>query len=401
MTLRHNAQVSSSRKVFAILSAAVLAGCASHPRQPRAQVPDWESQDVGSAPRQSRPIPAPTRIASPAPPAKPTILQQGPSAETWVSLNRWSRAKGFKEPCRLDGHGCLPHPSYSINTSNGVLVLRTGSQSAFWDGLELRLGFAPQLIDDQPFVHALDLKKTIEPLIGGAGMSFLKPGPVIVIDPGHGGENPGTRSVLGNRYEKEFTLDWARRLEGLLITNGWQVFLTRTNDTDLSLSNRVAFAQEHKAGLFLSLHFNSAGAKEDQEGLETYCLTPSGMPSTVTRGFGDDLALGFPNNIFDEENLQFAFRVHRALLQTNGFRDRGVRHARFLGVLRWQERPAILVEGGYLSNPREARLIADPAYRQKLAEAVAGALCENPGASRQRSEVRSQKPEGRPTAPLL
>jgi N-acetylmuramoyl-L-alanine amidase len=81
-----------------------------------------------------------------------------------------------------------------------------------------------------------------------------------------------------------------------------------------------------------------------------------------------------PNNAFDIENLQLALSVHRALLEVNGHHDRGVRRARFPAVLRGQDRPAILIEGGYLSNPREARLIADPAYRQRLAEAVAGAL---------------------------
>src|SRR5258705_6482541 len=116
-------------------------------------------------------------------------------------------------------------------------------------------------------------------------MGFLKASPVIVIDPGHGGENPGTKSVLGNRYEKEFTLDCARRLETLLATNGWRVFFTRTNDTDLSLSNRVPFAHEHKAGLFLSLHFNSSAPKDDQAGFATYCLTPAALPSTVTLAF--------------------------------------------------------------------------------------------------------------------
>ena len=365
--------VLTSGKAFAVLFVLALTGCASSPRRAGKQVPDWESEDIASATRRQppKPLPTPVKVAE----SFPTVVTPyKPAPETWVSLNRWCKARGFREPYRLDSHVGILLPAYALKTSNGVFGLRAGSQSAFWDGSEFRLGFAPQLIDDQPFVHALDLKKTIEPLIDGAGMGFLKTSPVIVIDPGHGGENPGTKSVLGNRYEKEFTLDWALRLEALLATNGWQVFLTRTNDTDLSLSNRVAFAHEHKAGLFLSLHFNSSAPKEDQAGLETYCLTPAGMPSTVTRGFADDLASGFPNNTFDEQNLQFAFRVHRALLQANGFLDRGVRHARFLGVLRWQQRPAILVEGGYLSNPREARLIADPAYRQKLAEAVAGAL---------------------------
>jgi len=194
------------------------------------------------------------------------------------------------------------------------------------------------------------------------------------LDPGHGGQDAGAKSALSRSWEKQFTLDWAQRLQVLLVTNGWQVYLTRTDDREIPLSNRVAFAEERKADLFLSLHFNSAGADFAQAGLETYCLTPAGMPSALTRGYGDDPRLAFPNNAFDAQNLQLAFSVHRNLLQVNGQLDRGVRRARFLGVLRNQQRPAILIEGGYLSNKQEARLISEPAYRQKLAEAVARGL---------------------------
>jgi N-acetylmuramoyl-L-alanine amidase len=296
-------------------------------------------------------------------------------------------------PCPL---AAAPSPGYELSTTNGVFVLRVGSQVAHWDGLELRMAFAPQILDGQPCVHVLDLKKTLQPLVLGAPMNLLKTNLTIIIDPGHGGMDSGASSVLGYRYEKEFTLDWARRLGALLATNGWRVFLTRTSDRDLSVSNRIAFAEAHQAGIFVSLHFNSSAPNDQQAGLETYCLTPAGMPSTVTRGYGDDLGMAFPNNAFDPQNLQLALRVHRALLQANGRHDRGVRRARFLGVLRGQHCPAVLVEGGYLSNPQEARRIADPAYRQKLAEAVAQAFAEKPelaagqapNAVSQRAEIR-------------
>jgi hypothetical protein len=126
--------------------------------------------------------------------------------------------------------------------------------------------------------------------------------------------------------------------------------------------------------LFLSLHFNSAAPNESEAGLETYCLTPAGLPSNLTRGVGEETATAFPNNAFDAQNLWLALSIQRALLQVNGHNDRGVRRARFPGVLRNQERPAVLIEGGYLSNPTEARRISDPSYRQKLAEALARAL---------------------------
>ena len=81
-----------------------------------------------------------------------------------------------------------------------------------------------------------------------------------------------------------------------------------------------------------------------------------------------------PNNAFDEQNVQLASRIHGALLRSTGTTDRGVRRARFMAVLRGQHRPAVLIEGGYLSNPAEARRIASPDYRQELAEGVAKAL---------------------------
>jgi N-acetylmuramoyl-L-alanine amidase len=354
----------------------LLGGCATDQHGKRVQSPRWENEDKATAwvtpPSAATPV-APVAPPTPAPIPAPPVISAATNqpAETWVSLGRWCGANGLAAPCPL---AAAPAPSYALTTTNGIFVLRAGSQVALWDGLEVRLAFGPQIMDGQPRVHTLDLKKTIQPLVLGTHVNFLRTNLTIVIDPGHGGQDSGTSSVLGYGSEKQFTLDWARRLGALLATNGWQVFLTRTNDTDLSLPNRIAFAEAHKAGVFLSLHFNSSAPNDQQVGLETYCLTPTGMPSTLTRGFGDDLGLAFPNNEFDAQNLQFALRVHRGLLQVNGRHDRGVRRARFLGVLRWQHCPAILVEGGYLSNPQEARRIADPAYRQKLAEAVAQAL---------------------------
>ena len=365
--------VQSARGLTAVifcLLAVVLAGCATGPKENTAQAPNWEEEGVVTTPIAVEvPVPPPAPAPVVAPPAPAASSNQ--PAETWVPLSRWCQANDLPAPCLV---GPAPMPAYALSMTGGVFVLRVGSLVAHWDGLEVRLGFAPQIINGQPCVHTLDLKKTLEPLAGGSCLSLLKTNPTIVIDPGHGGQDSGTSSVLRYQHEKDFTLDWARRLGALLATNGWQVFLTRNYDTDLSVSNRVVFAEAHKADVFLSLHFNSSAPNDQQSGLETYCLTPTGMPSTVTRGYNDDAALVFPNNAFDAQNLQFASLVHRALLQINGRHDRGLRRARYLGVLRGQNRPAILVEGGYLSNPHEARLIADPAYRQRLAEAVAKAL---------------------------
>jgi N-acetylmuramoyl-L-alanine amidase len=315
------------------------------------------------APKSVPPVAAPPVTARPTPPPPTPAL-------TWVPLSHWAAQHKIGAPHLLSD---LPMTTYALGSPSGVLVMGIGSLAASWNGIQISLGFEPQLIDGEIFLHELDLQKNLEPLLCDPPLK-LGTNRVVVIDPGHGGLNTGTRSVVDGRFEKELTLDWAKRLATLLATNGWEVHLTRTRDVDVSLAERVALAGAEHADLFISLHFNSGGTGNKQAGLETYCLTPAGMPSTLTRGFEDNWSEDLPDNAFDEQNLQLALRVHRALLRGTGAEDRGVRRARFIGVLRGQKCPAILIEGGYLSNPAEARLIESSEYRQKLAEAIAGAL---------------------------
>ncbi len=362
-------------------AAILLAGCATTPTPPEetieptpmsegASLLNWSSTNVvqrSSTFEANQAVePFPQEIFSNVAPPKPT----NPTVTTWTSLNGWTAEHKIGKPHWLSD---LPVSSYVVGSANGVMIFEIGSRDATWNGAEINLGFEPQFIDGEIFLYGLDLQKNFAPLMCEPPLTFSA-NRIIVIDPGHGGSNTGTHSVLDGRFEKEFTLDWAKRLAPLLASNGWQVFLTRTNDTTVSLADRVAFAEAHHADLFVSLHFNSAAPDEKQAGLETYCLTPTGMPSSLTRGYEDNWSENLPNNAFDTQNLQLAMKLHRALLHATGIEDRGVRRARFIGVLRGQKRPAILIEAGYLSNPREARLIEDPAYRQKLAETVAAAL---------------------------
>ena len=341
-----------------------LAGCATTTTHaPKNRPPDL---DLRPNTPPVRPAPAPKIVPKPTPkPAPPTFTV--PTA-TWIPLERWVEENHVGRIINL--HSSIA-PTFSLITPTGSFVLRVGSRLAQWSGLELRLGFAPQLIGDKPCIHTLDLQKNLLPLLSPSVAPL--PGPrVIVLDPGHGGKDSGSRSATG-KLEKDYTLDWARRLQPLLEAVGWRVFLTRTNDTDLTLSNRVEFADACHADLFLSLHFN-ATTGNGHAGIETYCITPTGMPSNVTRDYEDNAALVFPNNHFDTQNLQLAMRLHREIVAATGGQDRGVRHARYLTVVRGQNRPAVLVEGGYLSNAEEAKLIESPEHRQKLAEAIAKAL---------------------------
>ena len=353
----------------------------------------WVNTNVVQNPFGPQPVKLMAPVAPPNAPSAPVEEWQPPPAPrqapvkpvtTWVSLDNWAAQHGVGKPHLLSN---LPVTTYAVGSSNGVMVLAIGSREAAWNGIEIHLGFGPQIIDGQIFLYGPDLQKNLEPLLCDPPLVLPRTDGIIVIDPGHGGMNSGTHSILDGRFEKEFTLDWALRLAPLLAQEGWQVFLTHTNDVDDSLSNRVAFAEAHHANLFMSLHFNSLAPDKSPSGIETYCVTPTGMPSTMTRGYGDYWSDNFPNNAFDAQNLQLAVRLQGTLLRATGMEDRGVCRARFIGVLHGQYRPAVLIEAGFLSNPGDARQIETPAFRQKLAQAVADALRPEPEIGGQKSEA--------------
>jgi N-acetylmuramoyl-L-alanine amidase len=265
--------------------------------------------------------------------------------------------------------------TYSLATPGGQAIFQPGSQCVRWEGVNIWLGFAPRYLQGQPHVHAMDMHKTLDPLLAPTPPPTA--GRVIVVDPGHGGADGGTQ---GNKQqiEKHLAMDWALRLRPLLQSNGWVVHLTRTNDSDVSLSNRVAQADCVAASLFLSLHFNGLSTDARHSGIEVFCTTPRGLPSSVKRNGEDNLEADFPNNGFDPQNLRYAVRLQRELVAATQAADGGVRRARFMAVLRGQSRPAVLIEGGFLSNPQEAQRVASPAYRQTLATAVARAVGRPP-----------------------
>ena len=356
----------------------VISGCKTTPRAPTPLGTVFLTNNFEVAP----PAPlttTPTEHMEPTittvPPPAPTSVATSSSWPTnwinvWVPLEAWGKYNGLEKFTVLKSN---PHPIYQFSTSRGAVALKIGTRIASCFGFEFWLGYAPQLVKGIPYVHWLDARKVLQPLLHSRRLGYHT-NRVIVLDPGHGGLDSGTRSIFNSKYEKEYTLDWALRLSQILEARGWKVVLTRTNDRDIALSERVAIADRANADFFLSLHFNSAFPNRDLIGIETYCLTPTGMPSSLLRSQDDDLQQNFPNNAFDEQNLQIAIQLHGALMQVAESSDRGVKHARFMGVLRGQNRPAVLIEGGYLSNPREARKIETAEYRQKLAEGVADGL---------------------------
>ncbi len=327
---------------------------------PQELVPVVGLDDVGA-----RPVPA--RLLTNAPPSPRP--RGGSFGRGWIPVQAWINHAGLGPLERIAAGGAT---AFRVPTRNGWARLTVGTRVAQWNGAVLWLGFAPQMIGGEPHIHALDAEKTLMPL-AETGAVFSLPRRTIVLDPGHGGADAGTRDAQ-NRFEKDFALDWALRAERWLTNAGWRVFLTRRSDVEMSLPERTAFADRVQADLFISLHFNSTFPQTQASGIETFCLTPTGMASTLARGFVDDERAVFPNNSFDAANTAWAYRIHRSLVATTQAQDDGVKRARFMGVLRYQNRPAVLVEGGFLSNASDAANINSGEYRETLARALAEGL---------------------------
>ncbi len=206
----------------------------------------------------------------------------------------------------------------------------------------------------------------------------------IVIDPGHGGE-PGASAESG-LTEKEITLDVALRLQRHLKQSSFEVLLTRDGDRRVSLDQRVAFANERKADLFLSIHVNSM-EPHTIRALETYYVGPSDDPATLKLASREnkdsEFSLADYKKILEkiyvdarrDESHGFARAVQselfRALKKTNpDLENRGVRTAPFV-VLIGTQMPAILVEVACLSNEEEVQLLTKPDYRENIAVALA------------------------------
>jgi N-acetylmuramoyl-L-alanine amidase len=206
----------------------------------------------------------------------------------------------------------------------------------------------------------------------------------IVIDPGHGGHDPGTKKR--GLAESELVLDVAKRLEALLLREpGVEVVLTRRTDQFVPLEERTAIANRENADLFLSIHANSS-RNTKAGGVETYFLNFASNPDAEAVAARENSASGrtmhhLPdivkaitlNNKLDESR-DFATLVQRAMVETlakshRGVRDRGVKQAPFV-VLIGAGMPSVLAEISFMTNAQEGKLLKSGAYRQRIAEAL-------------------------------
>lgn len=231
-----------------------------------------------------------------------------------------------------------------------------------FNGIKINYLFVPVFSDNQALVSEKDFNFVLEPLFRSYSIpkQSLK---TILIDPGHGGEDPG---AVGKKYkEKDITLQIAKKLRTALLKKGYKVYLTRDKDTSLSLDSRSAKCHAVGADLFISIHCN-ATAKKTITGIETFCLTPEGAPSTSDSKPGQKKENG---NAFNKNNFFLAYQIHLGMLASARSLDRSVRHARF-AVLRKSPCPSVLVEVGFLSNSWEENRIAGDDYQGKVVSGI-------------------------------
>jgi len=210
----------------------------------------------------------------------------------------------------------------------------------------------------------------------------------IVIDPGHGGHDPGAKGF--GTTEAEIVLDVALRLEKLLKkVSGIDVVLTRREDEYIALQERTAIANREGADLFLSIHVN-ASTTASARGLETYYLNFASNLSAASVAARENAASGqamgaLPdfvkaialNNKLDESR-DFATFVQHAMMDkakesNKTVKDLGVKQAPFV-VLIGAAMPSVLAEISFVTNSQEAKLLKSTAYRQKIAEGLFNAV---------------------------
>ncbi|MCK6438746.1 MAG: N-acetylmuramoyl-L-alanine amidase [Planctomycetes bacterium] len=210
----------------------------------------------------------------------------------------------------------------------------------------------PAAVLNQPSIESIIPADDTPPAAPQATGSLK--GMTIVVDPGHGGKDPGAIGITGV-YEKVIAMAVSNRVADLLKQQGATIIMTRTdNDTYPTLSDRYELANTKHADLFISIHANSC-EKPDINGVETY------FHNAGARG---------------DASERLARSVQSAMLTASGAEDRGVRSANFQ-VIKNTTMPAVLVELGYMSNMAEATKLAKKDYQETLAQAIVKGVLAN------------------------
>jgi N-acetylmuramoyl-L-alanine amidase len=286
----------------------------------------------------------------------------------WVSVSSLARVRGLHVDGGEDGRLTLAGDA-------SVVEFERDGRRASIQGVQVWLQFPTARVRRRWSMRREDAERLVDPILAPAPHLVGRGAHVVVLDPGHGGEDGGAVSAAG-AAEKDLLLDLARRLRLRLTAMGFRVVLTRSDDRAMDLDARAAAAARANADLFVSLHLNAA---EDPAagGVETYILSRSGGPSTNGRDADrPGPRARYPSaaaNAYDGAGAILGFHLQRRLVDMTGQPDRGLRQARF-AVLKLAPCPAALVECAFLSNEADAQRLQVDVFQEKICAAIAAGI---------------------------
>ncbi len=253
--------------------------------------------------------------------------------------------------------GCV-----SYGAGNRIVSVRPSHQDFYVNNYRYILSYPVRELGGSLMISTIDMKKLVDPVLRPRFSKTMGTVTTVVIDAGHGGHDAG--AVSSYAREKDCNLAVARMLKSKLEKQGFKVVMTRDGDYFLTLKQRVDIANATPNSIFVSIHHNSG--RHAAEGIETFTLAPQGTtsPFARTRRYAE-----LCGNDQDSENIALATAVHSRAIRSTKAVDRGIQRARF-SVLCTIQRPAILFEGGFVSNASEGRKISSTAYREKLADSI-------------------------------
>ncbi len=253
------------------------------------------------------------------------------------------------------------------DTADHPLEFVSGSREAIINGARSWLCFPVIDHDGKSLVSRTDLAKTIEPLVRPHRVPNVGKVQTVVLDAGHGGHDKGQVSRYGP--EKDFALDVARKLRPILQAKGLRVIMTREGDYFVPLEVRAKIANAARNSIFVSIHFNATNDDPNATGFEIFSFTPRGAPSTSDGSVTASSVNMQPGSSVDAQSLALSACIYHSVLGQLREYDRGIKRARF-AVLRLTKVPAVLIEGGFLTERGESKLISNKDWRGKLAGAI-------------------------------
>ena len=282
-----------------------------------------------------------------------------------------------------------------LKKDNQKLVLRPDSKLALLDGNPVEFNEKVEYKNGTAYIPvsaAIYISKRLFELEGkpipSRGVHNIR---TVVIDPGHGGKDPGAIGRYGGK-EKNIVLDVSKRLKNKLKKKGLNVYLTRERDTFIPLKKRPRIAKSKNADLFISIHAN-ASRRSRAKGFEVYYLSEATDDNARALAASENASLKFENGNGENNNTSsndptvwdlklteqrrqskgLAYYICNIASDNLNMKKRGVKGARF-AVLRGAESPAILVEIGFLSNRREESQLKTSSFRDKIASAIAESI---------------------------